>query len=103
MLDTLALELRSDSIESRVVGYSGEEAVSSSLCPYSPNGADSLRAQRERANEGKEVPVEDGAGISESGKPVEQTEGVKVLTMDEGEVVLAVGSGRYEFVGKVAR
>ncbi len=52
---------------------------------------------------GKEVPVEDGAGISESGKPVEQTEGVKVLTMDEGEVVLAVGSGRYEFVGKVAR
>jgi hypothetical protein len=52
---------------------------------------------------GKEVPVEDGAGISESGKPVEQTEGVTVLTMDEGEVVLAVGSGRYEFAGKVAR
>ncbi len=46
-------QLRSDSIESRVVGYSWEEAVSSSLCPYSPNVADSLRAQRERANERK--------------------------------------------------
>jgi alpha-L-rhamnosidase len=48
------------------------------------------------------VPVEDGAGISERGKPVEQTEGVKVLTMDGGEAVLAVGSGRYEFVVRVA-
>jgi alpha-L-rhamnosidase len=49
------------------------------------------------------VPVEDGAGISERGKPVEQTEGVKVLTMDGGEAVLAVGSGRYEFVVRVAQ
>jgi hypothetical protein len=47
----------------------------------------------ERASKRKEVPVEDGAGISESGKPVEQTEGVKVLTMDEGEVVQALGPG----------
>jgi hypothetical protein len=47
------------------------------------------------------VPVRGGAGISESGKPIEQTEGVKVLRTDEGEVVLAVGSGNYEFVGRV--
>ena len=49
------------------------------------------------------VPVTSGVGISESGRPVEQTEGVKVLRTDEGEVVVAVGSGDYEFVGKVAR
>jgi alpha-L-rhamnosidase len=49
------------------------------------------------------VPVEDGAGISESSKPVEQAEGVKVLRTGEGEVVLAVGSGDYEFVGKIAQ
>ena len=49
------------------------------------------------------VPVEGGAGISESGKPVEQAEGVKILRMEEGEVVLAVGSGHYEFVGRVTR
>jgi hypothetical protein len=49
------------------------------------------------------MPIEDGAGISESGKPVEQTEGVKVLRTGDGEVVLAVGSGDYEFVGKIAQ
>ena len=49
------------------------------------------------------MPVEGGAGISESGKPVEQAEGVKILRLEEGEVVLAVGSGHYEFVGRVAR
>jgi len=49
------------------------------------------------------VPVEGGAGICEGGKPVEQAEGVEVLSMEEGEVVLAVGSGSYEFVGSVAR
>ena len=48
------------------------------------------------------VPAEDGAGISESGKPVEQAEGVKVLRMDEDGIILAVGSGDYEFVGRVA-
>jgi hypothetical protein len=40
--------------------------------------------------------------ISESGEPVEYAEGVKVLSVDEGEVVLAVRSGRYEFAGRVA-
>lgn len=49
------------------------------------------------------VPVEGGAGISESGKPVEQAESVKILRVEEGEVVLAVGSGHYEFLGRVAR
>jgi alpha-L-rhamnosidase len=49
------------------------------------------------------VPVEGGAEVSESGKPVEQAEGVKLLSMEEGEGVLAVGSGRYEFVVRVAR
>ena len=49
------------------------------------------------------VPVEGGAGMSESGKPLEQAEGVKILRMEEGELVLTVGSGRYEFVGKLAR
>jgi alpha-L-rhamnosidase len=46
------------------------------------------------------VPVTSGVGISESGRPVEQAEGVKVLRRDDGEVVLAVGSGDYEFVGR---
>jgi alpha-L-rhamnosidase len=49
------------------------------------------------------VPVMGDAEISESGKPIEHVEGVKISSMDEGEVVLAVGSGDYEFVGKLAR
>jgi alpha-L-rhamnosidase len=49
------------------------------------------------------VPVEDETGIFESGEPVEQTEGVEVLTRNRGEVVVAVGSGRYEFVGRVVQ
>src|ERR687894_2929808 len=47
------------------------------------------------------VPVTGTAGISESDNAVEHAEGVKILSMDEGEVVLAVGSGDYEFVGKL--
>ena len=31
--------------------------------------------------------------------PIEYARGVKVSSMGEGEVVLVVGSGRYEFVG----
>jgi alpha-L-rhamnosidase len=49
------------------------------------------------------VPVEGGTGISEGGKPVEQAEGVTVLSLGEGEAVLSVGSGSYEFVGRAAR
>ena len=46
------------------------------------------------------VPVDGEAGIFESGEPVERAEGVRVLSRDAGGVVLAVGSGRYEFVGR---
>ena len=49
------------------------------------------------------VPAEGGAGISEGGNPVEQAEGVRILGMEHGEGVLAVGSGTYEFVGRVSR
>ncbi len=49
------------------------------------------------------VPVRGDAGISDSGMPVEYAKGVKVLNMGGGEVDLVVGSGRYEFVGKLAR
>jgi hypothetical protein len=49
------------------------------------------------------VPVRGDAAISDSGMPVEYAKGVKVLSMGEGEVVLVVGSRRYEFVGKLAR
>jgi hypothetical protein len=49
------------------------------------------------------VPDRGDAGISDSGMPVGYAKGVKVLSMGEGEVVLVVRSGRYEFVGKLAR
>jgi alpha-L-rhamnosidase len=47
------------------------------------------------------VPVADG--VSESGKPVEEAEGIEFLRADAGETVLSVGSGRYEFAGRMAR
>jgi alpha-L-rhamnosidase len=47
------------------------------------------------------VPVADG--VSEGGKPVEEVEDVKFISAGAGETVLAVGSGRYEFAGGVAR
>ena len=49
------------------------------------------------------VPAEGGTEISEGGKPVEQAEGVEGLRTEDGAGVLAVGSGRYEFVGRLAR
>jgi alpha-L-rhamnosidase len=45
------------------------------------------------------LPVTGDAEISESGEPVEHADGVKILSKGEGEVVLAVGSGIYEFAG----
>src|SRR5918999_336381 len=41
--------------------------------------------------------------VSECGMPVDKADGVEFLRAGKGETVLAVGSGRYEFVGKVAR
>ncbi len=49
------------------------------------------------------VPVRSAAGISGSGMQVEYAKGDKVLSMGERGVVLVVASGRYEFVGKLAR
>lgn len=46
------------------------------------------------------MPVEDIAGITESGRPVKQLEGVRLLREEEGAVVFEVGSGEYEFEGK---
>jgi alpha-L-rhamnosidase len=48
-------------------------------------------------------PVEGGVGIFESGKPIEQAESVTGLSMDQGRAILAVGSGNYEFAGRLAR
>ncbi|HEX6709738.1 MAG TPA: glycoside hydrolase family 78 protein [Rubrobacter sp.] len=47
------------------------------------------------------VPVEEE--VSEGGRPVEEAEDVEVLSAGAGETVLAVGSGRYEFAGRVVR
>lgn len=43
------------------------------------------------------LPAKDVRGITESGKPVEDAEGVKFLRMEEGAAVFAVDSGRYQF------
>jgi alpha-L-rhamnosidase len=41
--------------------------------------------------------------VSEGGRPLDEAEGVESLRAGEGETVLSVGSGRYEFAGKMAR
>jgi alpha-L-rhamnosidase len=41
--------------------------------------------------------------ISEGGRPVHEADGVEFLRAGEGETVLSVGSGRYEFEGRLAR
>ncbi|MDQ6946671.1 MAG: glycoside hydrolase family 78 protein [Actinomycetota bacterium] len=48
------------------------------------------------------VPVAEGAGVSEGGAPATEAKGVEFLKVDGGEAVLSVGSGRYEFVSRVA-
>lgn len=43
------------------------------------------------------VPTKDAAGVTESGKPAAQAEGVKLLRMENNAAVYAVGSGTYRF------
>lgn len=43
------------------------------------------------------VPAADKAGITESGKPMENAEGVRFLRMENGAAVFEVGSGSYQF------
>jgi alpha-L-rhamnosidase len=41
--------------------------------------------------------------VTEGGSPVDEAEGLEFVRAGEGETVLAVGSGRYEFAGRMAR
>ncbi|HZT40993.1 MAG TPA: glycoside hydrolase family 78 protein [Chthonomonadaceae bacterium] len=43
------------------------------------------------------VPAKDAAGVTESGHPANQAEGVKFLRMEAGFAVYAIGSGDYTF------
>ena len=43
------------------------------------------------------VPAKDAAGVTESGKPIAQVEGMKFLRMQGDAAVYAVGSGTYRF------
>jgi alpha-L-rhamnosidase len=49
------------------------------------------------------VPAANGARVSEGGRPVEEAEGIEPLRREGEEAILSVGSGRYEFAGRVAR
>ena len=49
------------------------------------------------------VHVPSTEGVSEGGRSVEEADGVKLLRAGEGETVVSVGSGRYEFSGRMAR
>jgi alpha-L-rhamnosidase len=42
-------------------------------------------------------------GVSEGGRPVGEADGVELVRAGEGETVVSVGSGRYEFSGRLAR
>ncbi len=44
------------------------------------------------------VPTADAAGITESGKPVPESEGVNLIGTEQGNAVLAVQAGKYSFV-----
>ena len=43
------------------------------------------------------------AGVSESGKPAAQAEGVAFLRMEGGQAVYQIGSGRYVFRSTMAQ
>ena len=46
------------------------------------------------------VPAKDPAGVTESGKPLAQAEGVKLLRTEGGAAVVSVGGGTYRFESK---
>ena len=43
------------------------------------------------------VPAKAGAGVTESGKPVTQSKGLKPIDMENGEAIFDAGSGKYVF------
>ena len=43
------------------------------------------------------LPAEDGARLTEGGKPLDRVAGVQLLRTESGKAVIAVGSGEYEF------
>jgi alpha-L-rhamnosidase len=47
------------------------------------------------------VPAADISNVKESGKNIEQAEGVKFLRQENGKVDLQVGAGTYEFVSQM--
>jgi hypothetical protein len=47
------------------------------------------------------VPSTDG--VLEGGRPIAEVEGVTLLSAGEVETVVSVGSGRYEFSGRMVR
>jgi alpha-L-rhamnosidase len=47
------------------------------------------------------VPGSNETEITESGRPLDRAEDVELLRREEGEAVVAVGSGSYEFVGSM--
>ena len=49
------------------------------------------------------VPAKDAAGVTESGKPAGQAEGVKFLRTENNAAVYAVGSGAYQFQSTLQR
>ena len=47
------------------------------------------------------IPTTDAAGVTEGGKPPGEAGSVEFLRAEDGAAVFAVGSGEYEFVGKM--
>ena len=43
------------------------------------------------------LPAKDGTPVTEGGRPIERAPGVQLLSREHGSVVVAVGSGNYEF------
>jgi alpha-L-rhamnosidase len=47
------------------------------------------------------VPAESAESVTESGKPVVQAPGVKLVKMENGRAVFSVGSGNYRFESRI--